>query len=217
MYMKKIKKDLQNEKDITEEEVIDIFGGLSEDTRKITKLANKSHREHPKNKYSILRISKTLKTVEYKAALENVINIIEEAIEKNKLLQNVAGYKWIEEDQNIDTNEFNIFNLNPEKEIENALVGTESGKVNLYKMNFDKNIKAIALANCVYYDNQNKTLPIGMDKDTRILAKILDTDISLDSKKVIRVGRLEDENDIASKLIIKTINVLEYDVKEIEE
>ena len=216
-YMKKIKKDLQNEKDITEEEVIDIFGGLSEDTRKITKLANKSHREHPKNKYSILRISKTLKTVEYKAALENVINIIEEAIEKNKLPQNVAGYKWIEEDQNIDTNEFNIFNLNPEKEIENALVGTESGKVNLYKMNFDKNIKAIALSNCVYYDNQNKTLPIGMDKDTRILAKILDTDISLDSKKVIRVGRLEDENDISSKLIIKTINVLEYDVKEIDE
>ena len=84
-------------------------------------------------------------------------------------------------------------------------------------MNFDKNIKAIALSNCVYYDNQNKTLPIGMDKDTRILAKILDTDISLDSKKVIRVGRLEDENDISSKLIIKTINVLEYDVKEIDE
>ena len=216
-YMKKIKKDLQNEKDITEEDVIDIFGGLSEDTRKITKLANKSHREHPKNKYSILRISKTLKTVEYKAALENVINIIEESIEKNKLSQEVAGYKWIEEDQNIDTNEFNIFNLNPEKEIEDALMGTKSGKVNLYKMNFDKNIKAIAFTNCVYYDNQNKTLPIGMDKDTRILAKILDTDISLEGKKVIRVGRLEDENDISSKLIIKTINVLEYKVREIEE
>ena len=150
------------------------------------------------------------------ASLENVINIIEKAIEKNKLSQEVAGYKWIEEDQNIDTNEFNIFNLNPEKEIENALMGTESGKVNLYKMNFDKNIKAIAFSNCVYYDNQNKTLPVGMDKDTRILAKILDTDISLDSKKVIRVGRLEDENDLSSKLIIKTINVLEYDVKEIE-
>ena len=216
-YMKKIKKDLQNEKDITEEDVIDIFGSLSEDTRKITKLANKSHREHPKNKYSILRISKALKTVEYKATLENAINIIEKAIEKNKLSQEIAGYKWIEEDQNIDTNEFNIFNLNPEKEIEDALMSTESGKVNLYKMNFDKNIKAIAFSNCVYYDNQNKTLPVGMDKDTRILAKILDTDISLDSKKIIRVGRLEDENDISSKLIIKTINVLEYDVREIEE
>ena len=215
--LKQIKKNLQNEKDITEEDVVDIFGGLSEDTRKITKLANKSHREHPKNKYSILRISKSLKTVEYKAALENAINLIEEAMDKNKLQQEVAGYKWIEEEQNIDTNEFNIFNLNPEKEIENALMSTESGKVNLYKMNFEKNVRAIAFSNCVYYDNQNKTLPVGMDKDTRILVKILDTDISLESKKVIRVGRLEDENDIASKLIIKTINVLEYSVKEIEE
>ena len=138
-------------------------------------------------------------------------------MDKNKLQQEVAGYKWIEEEQNIDTNEFNIFNLNPEKEIENALMSTESGKVNLYKMNFEKNVRAIAFSNCVYYDNQNKTLPVGMDKDTRILVKILDTDISLESKKVIRVGRLEDENDIASKLIIKTINVLEYSVKEIEE
>lgn len=215
--LKQIKKDLQNEKDITEEDVVDIFGGLSEDTRKITKLANKSHREHPKNKYSILRISKSLKTVEYKAALENAINVIEEAMDKNKLQQEVAGYKWIEEEQNIDTNEFNVFNLNPEKEIENALMSTESGKINLYKMNFDKNVRAIAFSNCVYYDNQNKTLPVGMDKDTRILVKILDTDISLESKKVIRVGRLEDENDSSSKLIIKTINVLEYSVKEIEE
>ena len=217
MIVKKEKKDLQNEKDITEEEAIDIFGGLSEDTRKITKLANKSHREHPKNKYSILRISKSLKTVEYKAALEEAIKIIDQAIDKNVLKQEIAGYKWIEEDQNIDTNEFNIFNLNPEKEIEDSLMSTESGKVNLYKMNFDKNVKAVAFSNCVYYDNQNKTLPVGMDKDTRMLVKILDTDIILESKKVIRVGRLEDENDIASKLIIKTINVLEYGVKEIEE
>lgn len=56
-----------------------------------------------------------------------------------------------------------------------------------------------------------------MDKDTRILVKILDTDITLKDKKVIRVGQLEDNKDDASKLIVKTINVLEYDVKEFEE
>lgn len=215
-YLKQIKKDLQNEKDITEEDVVDIFGGLSEDTRKITKLANKSHREHPKNKYAILRIAKGMKNAEYKAVLLNYIDIIEQAINKNELKQNISVYKWMEEEENIDTNELNVFNLNPEKELENALMDTESGKVNLYKMNLEKGIKAIAFSNCVYYDNQNKTLPVGMDKDTRILANILDTDITLDSKKVIRVGRLEDDSDIASKLIIKTINVLEYTVQEEE-
>ena len=155
-----------------------------------------------------------MKNAEYKAVLNNVINIIEDGIKKNKLQQNISVYKWIEEEENLDTNELNVFNINPEKEIENALMDTESGKVNLYKMNLEKGVNVVAFSNCIYYDNQNKTLPLGMDKDTRILADILDTDITLDSKKVIRVGRLEDESDIASKLIIKTINILEYTIKE---
>ena len=203
---------MKNEKDITEEDVVDIFGGLAEDTRKITKLANKSHREQPKNKYSILRISKSTKTVDYKVALNNAIRIINDAINKNQLGQQVSAYKWTHEDENIDANQFNVFNLDPEKEIENALKESESAKINLYKMNFDKGIKAISFSNCVYYDNQNKTLPVGMDKDTRILAKILDNDIHLEQKKTVRVGRLEDEQDEGSKLVIKTINLLEYSV-----
>ena len=216
-YLKEIKRDLQEEKDITEEEVVDIFGGLAEDTRKITKLANKSHREQPKNKYSILRISKSLKTVEYKAELSDAISTIEEAINKIELDQELSAYKWLPEEENIDTNELNVFNLDAEKEIEEALKKSDTGKVNLYKMNFAKGVKAIAFSNCVYYDNQNKTLPTGMDKDTKILAKILDTDITLQNKKVIRIGMLEDEKDDATKLIIKTINLLEYGVKEIED
>lgn len=216
-YLKQIKSDLQEDKNITEEEAVDIFGGLSEDTRKITKLANKSHREQPKNKYSILRISKTLKPVEYKAELNEAISMVEEAVNKIDLDQELAGYKWIPEEENIDTNELNVFNLDAEKEIENAIKESETGKINLYKMNFEKGVKAVAFSNCVYYDNQNKTLPEGMDSDTRILAKILDTDITLQNKKVIRVGLLEDEKDDATKLIIKTINLLEYSVKEIEE
>ena len=216
-YLKDIKKELQEDKNITEEEAIDIFGGLAEDTRKITKLANKSHREQPKNKYSILRISKALKTVEYKAELNEAISIIEEVIVKNQLEQELAGYKWIPEEENIDTNELNVFNLDAEKEIEDAIKESETGKINLYKMNFAKGVKAIAFSNCVYYDNQNKTLPEGMDTDTRILAKILDTDITLQNKKVIRVGLLDNEKDDSAKLIIKTINLLEYYVKEIEE
>ena len=211
-WLKQIKADLKNEKDITEEDVVDIFGGLAEDTRKITKLANKSHREQPKNKYSILRISKSTKTVDYKVALNNAIRIINDAINKNQLGQQVSAYKWTHEDENIDANQFNVFNLDPEKEIENALKESEGAKINLYKMNFDKGIKAISFSNCVYYDNQNKTLPVGMDKDTRILAKILDSDIHLEQKKTVRVGRLEDEQDEGSKLVIKTINLLEYSV-----
>ena len=214
-WLKQIKTDLKNDKNMTEEEVIDIFGSLSEDTRKVTKLANKSHREQPKNKYSILRISKEVKTVDYKVALNNAIRTIDKALEKNQLGQDISAYAWKEE-ENLDPNKINIFNLNPEKEIEEALKTTENTKITLYKMNIGKGVKIVAFSNCVYFDNQNKTLPLGMDKDTRLIAKLLDTDIHLDSKKVVKVGRLEDEKDEASKLIIKTINVLEYTVKPIE-
>lgn len=212
-YLKQIKEELQKDKNITEEEAIDIFGGLSEDTRKMTKLANKTHREQPKNKYSILRISKELKPVEYKAELESQIETIENAIEKNALTQELIGYKWTSEEENIDTNEFNIFNLNAEDEVEKAIKQTEIGKINLFKINFEKGIKAIAFSNCVYYDNQNRTLPEGMALDTRILAKIADTEITLQDKQVIRIGILEDEKDDTSRLIVKTINILEYTVK----
>ena len=211
--LRQIKKDLKNEKDISEEDVLDIFGGLAEDTRKVKKLANKSHREQPKNKYSILRISKETETVDYKVALNNAIRIIGDAIKKNQLDQDITVYRWESEENNINPNQLNIFNLNPELEIEDALKKSGESRINLYKMNLKKGIKAIAFTNCVYYDNQNKTLPLGMDKDTRILAQILNADIKLDSKKITRVGRLEDEKDEASKIIVKTINIIEYTVE----
>ena len=214
-WLKQIKTDLKNDKNMSEEEVIDIFGSLSEDTRKVTKLANKSHREQPKNKYFILRISKEFKTVDYKVALNNTIRTIDKALDKNQLGQEIVAYAWKEED-NLDPNKINVFNLNPENEIEDALKATENTKISLFKMNIGKGVKIVAFSNCVYFDNQNKTLPLGMDKDTRLIVKLLDTDIHLDSKKVIKVGRLEDEKDEASKLIIKTLNVLEYTVKPIE-
>ena len=204
--------DLKNEKDLTEDDVTDVFGNLSEDTRKIKKLANKTHREQPRNKYSILKISKSTKVVEYKTALNYAISQILEATNKNSFDQNISGYMWTLEGKNIDPNEINIFNLNPEKEIEEALYNSEETKLNLYKMNFKKGTKGIAFSNCIYFYNQNRTLPLGMDCDTRIIVNLLDTNLHLDSKRVIKVGKFEDEKDETSKLIVKTINVLEYTI-----
>lgn len=213
-WLKQIKEDLKNDKEMTEEEAIDIFGSLSEDTRKVKKLANKSHREQPKNKYSILRISKSTKVVDYKVALNNAIKLINKALEKNKLDQEISAYMWTEEDENIDANKINIFNLNPEYEVKEAMEKTESSRINLYKINLGKGVNTIAFTNCVYYDNQNKTLPTGMDKDTKIIVNLSNTDVKLDSKKTIKIGKLEGE-EISSKLVIKTINVFEYTVNEI--
>ena len=102
------------------------------------------------------------------------------------------------------------------KYVKKAIEKSEDNKINLYKIKLGKGSNVIAFSNCIYYDNQNKTLPVGMDNDTRIIAKLSDMNIELDSKKVIKVGKLDDE-EMGTKLIVKNINILEYTVKQMEE
>ena len=213
--MKTLKAEQKEIKGKLDEE-IDIFGGLEEDTRKIKKLANKSHRENPKNKFLILDMGKQYKVVDYKVNLSQAIWRINEALNKITTSQDIVAYMWTEDDENIDANKINIFNLNVEDEVQKAIEKSENSKINLYKIKLTKGSNVIAFSNCIYYDNQNKTLPIGMDNDTRIIAKLNDMDIKLESKKVIRIGKLDDD-EMGTKLIIKNINVLEYSVKQMEE
>ena len=141
---------------------------------------------------------------------------INEALSKMTTSQDIIAYMWTEDNENIDANKINVFNLNAEAEIQKAMEKSENNKVNLYKIKLEKGSNEIAFSNCIYYDNQNKTLPVGMDNDTRIIAKLSDMDIKLESKKIIRIGKLDDE-EIGTKLIVKNINVLEYSVKQMEE
>ena len=214
-YLKILKAEYKEQKGKLDDEV-DIFGGLEEDTRKIKKLDNKSHRENPKNKFLILGLAKQYKVVDYKVNLSQVIWRINEAITKVTTSQDIIAYMWTEDGESIDANKINVFNLNAEDEVKKATEKSENSKINLYKIKLEKGSNVIAFSNCIYYDNQNKTLPIGMDNDTRIIAKLSDMDIKLESKKVIRIGKLDDE-EIGAKLIVKNINVLEYSVKQMEE
>ena len=214
-YLKGLKLE-QKELNGKLEDEIDVFGGLEEDTRKIKKLDNKSHRENPKNKFLILGLAKQYKVVDYKVNLSQAIWRINDAINKITTSQDIVAYMWTEAGENIDANKINVFNLNAEDEIQKAIEKSENNKVNLYKIQLEKGSNVIAFSNCIYYDNQNKTLPVGMDNDTRIIAKLSDMDIKLESKKVIRIGKLDDEK-IGTKLIVKNINVLEYSVKQMEE
>ena len=214
-YLKNLKAEQKEIKGKLDDE-IDIFGGLEEDTRKTKKLANKTHRENPKNKFLILGMTKQYKVVDYKVNLSQAIWRINEALSKMTTSQDIVAYMWTEDDENIDANKINVFNLNAEDEVQKAIEKSENSKINLYKIKLEKGSNVIAFSNCIYYDNQNKTLPIGMDNDSRIIAKLSDMDIKLESKKIIRIGKLDDE-EIGTKLIVKNINVLEYSVKQMEE
>lgn len=208
--LKEIKKEAVEEKTLTTEE-FDIFGGILQDNTKVSKIKNKKHREMPKDKYNILEISKTTKQIGFKISLENVINNVKEAINKVVVPEDIPVYKAIIGDK-LDEKQINIFNINPENEIEKAVKDPEN-KINFYKINLPEGANAISYTNCIFYDNQNKTLPEGQDLSTNILVDITKLNLSLTGKTKFKIVKAENPKDNFSDISIKTINVFEFDAE----
>jgi hypothetical protein len=210
--LKALKQEAKEQSSIDYEDV-DIFGTLNEDSQKIRKIASKNHREIKRDKFKILEIGKGTRQLGYKLELEKTIKDVESALKKSTIMQNLSAYKVSLD--NLVEKEINIFNINPEKEMK-KISKLDGSKINLYKMDLKKNANAIAFSNIIFYENQNRTLPVGMDLSTDILIDVGSMDLKLNDKKTFRMAILEDENDEFSDVKIKTINVFEYEQIETE-
>ncbi len=208
--LKEIKKEATQEKALLENEEFDIFGGLSQDNTKISKIKNKKHRELPKDRFNILEIGKNTKQIGFKLTIENVISTVKKALEKVVIPENLPVYKAIIDDK-LDDRMFNIFNINPENEIAEA-IRKEGNKINFYKLNLKEGSNAISFTNCIFYDNQNKTLPVGQDLSTKMLVDVSNLVLKLKNKNTFKIAELEDEKDEFSKVNVKTVTVFEFDV-----
>ena len=208
--LKKLKEQAKSEKSLTELEEFDVFGGIIEDQTKIKKLANKKHRELPKDKFSILDINKNTKQLGYKLTLEQILQNVSRALEKSTIDEDIPIYLTSKE-ENLDSNKLNIFNLNLEDEVKQSLK-YEDNTINLFKVNLKSGIHAICYTNIIYYDNKNKTLPLGMNITEKVLVDISKLNLELKEKKEFKVVIFEDEKSEISNVNIKTITVFEYDV-----
>ena len=208
--LKEIKKRAKEEKAFIENEDFDIFGGISQDSTKVSKIANKKHRELPKDKFNILEVNKNTKQIGYKLSLEKIVEDIKKSLNKVVITEDLPVYKAIMEDK-IDSNNMYNFNINPENEIR-EVVNQKGNKINLYKINLKRGANAISFTNIIFYDNQNKTLPIGQDLSTKILVDMSKLDLKLIKKEAFKITELEDDKDDFSKVNIKSVNVYEYDV-----
>ena len=209
--LKELIKESFKENSISDEEY-NIFGGMEQDTTKISKINNQKHREMHKDKFNILDISKTTKPIGYKLTLEKIIENIKNGLNKIKIDEDIPVYIALN-DEKLNKKNINIFEINPEKEIKNALK-REKNKINFYKINLKKGVNAISYTNCIFYDNQNKTLPIGQDLSTNILVDISKLKLKLKKKSVFKMLNYEDDKDDFSKITLKTVNVLEYECEE---
>ena len=212
--LKNIKKEAKEEAKLDDTEEFNIFGGISQDATKISKIGNKKHREIAKDKFNILGVNKNTKQVGYKTKLEQVIEIVQKALEKVVVTEDLPVYKAFINEK-LNQNNFNVFDINPEIEIENIIKQKEN-KINLYKVNLKRGVNAISYTNIIFYDNQNKTLPLGQDISSNILVDLSKTELVEKEKQEFKILSFENEHDDFSKMAVKTIAVYEMDIKEDE-
>lgn len=216
--LKEMKKEAIEEKTLFEDDEFDIFGGIVEDSTKVKKINNKKHRELPKDKFKILEISKSSKQIGYKLLLEKIIGSIKRALDKIEIDEEMPIYKAIDGTK-LKKEEFNVFNINPENEIKEVIDNKVEGdsknskktEINLYKINLGSKINAIPYTNIIFYDNQNQTLPVGMDLSTKILVDTEKIELKNLTKTTFSILTFENKDDEFSNINIKKINVEEYE------
>lgn len=206
--LRELKKEAIEEKVLMEKDEFDIFGGIAQDMSKVSKIKNKKHREIAKDKFVILDITKSTKQIGYKLALEKVIENVKKALQKVTISEDLPVYKAIQEEL-LDEKQINVFDISPEAEMKEAIKQGKS-KLNFYKINLKRGSNAISFTNNIFYDNQNKTLPLGQDLSTKILVDVAKLDMKLKKKKTFKIIDFESEKDFAP-ITLKTIRVFEYD------
>ena len=204
-----LKQKAKEENSLLDKENFDIFGGMAYDN-KLKILANKKHREIEREVFRILDINKNTTIEEYTDYLKQTIKNLESAFEKIKVPVDLAVYKA--DTKKLENNNYDIFNIKAEKAITNLLKEDKS-KLNLYKINLKENTKVLAFTNIAYFENNNKTLPLGMNISESILLNNNLIELELKSKQEIKIVAYKNEEEQLSDIKVKTIKVEEYDLK----
>jgi len=189
---------------IYKKEDFDIFGSVLEDKTKIKMLGKNKHREIEKNIFKLLNVSENLTVSELKDSLQEAIKVVKKTFEKLKAQINMPIYYGMNDIDSFDFNGFKLGDINPLKAIKNI----DSDKISLYRFNIEEGMPIVYLTNSVFYDNSNKTLPLGMDITERALLDLKLFELDLKNKKQKRINKEE-----KGKNKTKTIYIYEYDLK----
>ncbi len=188
-------------------EDFDIFGAMSEDKTKISSLGNTKHREIKKNKFRILDITKNTKNEQYVETLNRIMSSLEKALDKSDIGCTLNAY--YASSFPLNNKDYNILYINPKSAIEEL---KNSDKINLYNIKLNEKTRGVALTNIAYYDNTNKTLPLGMNEEDKILVDMSKLKLELKKQKLFRINQEIDPINIKTKIIC----VYEYEIIGVE-
>lgn len=202
-----LKQEYKDNIDKIEEKDFDIFGNVSEDKTKIKTLKNNKHREVEKDKFKVLNVNLNTQIEDFTDKLKDLRKILEEETNKISVPYDIALYKASNE--KIDPEGFDKFSINPFETLSNLEKMSTSKETYLYKVNVPENTKLVFYTNITFFENNNQTLPLGMDVSQESLINMDLYDLELKNKDEFNINFFKDE----FTNFVKKVNVYEYDLK----
>lgn len=183
-----------------------IFGNVSEDKTKIKTLKNNKHRENEKDKFKVLNVDLNTEVSEFVEKLKELRNTLIEETAQIEVPYDIALYKA--SNNKIDPDGLDKFSINPFETLSNLEQIATSKETYLYKINVPENTKLIFYSNITFFENNNKTLPLGMDISQESLINMDLYNLELKNKDEFNINIFKNEYET----FVKKVNVYEYDL-----
>ena len=206
----KILNSLQEEykKDIEkiEKKDFDIFGNVSEDKTKIKLLNGNKHRENEKDKFKVLNVNLNTEIEEFREYIDKTKNELEQVFNKIKVPYGIALYKA--SNDKIEEKGFSEFSLSPFDTLDKLEKMNTQKETYLYKINVQKGMEALFYSNIIFYENNNQTLPLGMDVSQEALINMDLYRLELVDSEEFNINMFKDEFEN----YVKKVKVYEYNL-----
>ena len=144
----------------------DIFGN-SQNFKTTRYLRERAFREEDRELYKEMKFKKDMNLEDLKDIIKENLDKIQNALSKIRIDMEVDIYKIGNWTSKLKENNIEIYNLNINEEKIN--IGKEDKTYNLYHLNIPAESNMLPLTNIVFYTNNNKTLPEGMDVSTQVI------------------------------------------------
>lgn len=210
--LEELKEEFNNNRLYIDSETFDIFGNVEDDSRKVKYIGSRSHRENEKSKFKILNINKKIDVFDFTEKLQSIISYLEGAVPKLKAEFDFSLYKVSQITEKVKEKSFDIYNINVEKALEEYEDDGE-GALNLIKLNFKEGLPLLYYSNIIFYDNNNQTLPIGMDLSSSVFIDCKKFNFTLTGKNKFRTNNYFTESNNLILPKSKDVFVYEYDVE----
>ena len=207
--LEQLKEEYEKDIEVINAKDFDIFGNLVEDKTKVKSINNVKHREIEKDKYKVLNINSDTDIKLYVENLESYFSLIKEALNKIQSPYDMSVY-CINSKKGIEG--INIFDINPETALKNELDSKKS-KIILCRINIKENTPALFYTNIMFYDNFNKTLPVGMNLSTEVLVDVNKLKLDFKGEETFYINHKENEFDFTTK----EVKLYEYEALSLEE